>query len=131
MQAYDAVRFDPPAPFALVTVKSQLPGIEVHDVPMLLDTGADVSLLPRSHVGPLASPDAKQYELGAFDATKSIAPAISAELQFLGKSFRGQFLLTDSWYGVLGRNVLNNLSLLFDGPFRNWMEQRQLTSLVK
>ena len=78
----------------------------------------------RSHVAALLSPDAKQYELEGFDGTKSTAPAITAELQFLGKSFRGQFLLIDNWHGVLGRNVLNNLSLLFDGPSRNWKEQR-------
>jgi len=47
MQAYDAARFDPPAPLAHVTVKSEQLGIEIHDVPMLLDTGADVSLLPQ------------------------------------------------------------------------------------
>ena len=122
MPAYEAVRFDPPAPLALVTVKSM--GIEVHDVPMLLDTGADVSLLPRSYVQSLLSPDARQYELEAFDGTKSTASAITAELQFLGKSFRGQFLLIDSWHGVLGRNVLNNLLLLLDGPSRQWMERR-------
>ncbi len=124
MQAYDAAQFDPPAPVALVTVKSAQLGTVIHDVPMLLDTGADVSLLPRSLVAPLASPDAKHYELEAFDGTKSTAPATTVELQFLGKSFRGQFLLIDSWCGVLGRNILNNLSLLFDGPSREWMEQR-------
>jgi hypothetical protein len=124
MQAYDAVRFDPPAPLALVTVISEQLGIAIHDVPMLLDTGADVSLLPRSHVVRLATPDAKQYELEAFDGTKSTVPAITAELQFLGKSFRGQFLLIENWHGVLGRNILNNLSVLFDGPSCKWMEQR-------
>jgi predicted aspartyl protease len=124
MQAYDAARFDPPAPLALVTVKSEQLGIEIHDVPMLLDTGADVSLLPRSHVAALASPDAKQYELEAFDGTKSTSPAITAEIEFLGKSFRGQFLLIEAWHGILGRNILNNLSLRFDGPSRNWTEQR-------
>ena len=51
MQAYDAARFDPPAPLALVTVKSEQLGIVIRDVPVLLDTGADVSLLPRSQVG--------------------------------------------------------------------------------
>jgi hypothetical protein len=124
MQAYDSARFDPPAPVALVTVKSERLGIVIHDVPMLLDTGADVSLLPRSHIAPLVSPAARQYDLEAFDGTKSTAPAIAAELQFLGKSFRGQFLLIDNWHGILGRNVLNNLSLLFDGPVRQWTEQR-------
>ena len=122
MQAYDASRFDPPAPLALVTLSSDQLSIVIHDVAMLLDTGADVSLLPRSHVAPLMLPDAKQYELEAFNGAKSTAPAVTAELQFLNKSFRGQFLLIDGWYGVLGRNVLNSLSLLFDGPARKWME---------
>ena len=123
MQDYDAARFNPPAPLALVTVKSKQLGIDLHDVPMLLDTGADVSLLPRRLVSTLGSPDAKQYELEAFDGTKSTAPAVTVELQFLGKTFRGQFLLIEGWHGILGRNVLNNLSLLFDGPSRKWMEQ--------
>lgn len=123
MQTYNGVRFDPPAPLAIVTVKSEPSDVRIPDVPMLLDTGADVSLLPRSLVGVLAS-NAKQYELEAFDGTRSSAPAITAEVQFLGKTFRGQFLLIDNWHGILGRNILNNLSLLFDGPSQKWMEQR-------
>jgi hypothetical protein len=124
MRAYDAARFDPPAPLALVRVKSDQLAILIHDVPMLLDTGADVSLLPRSYVAPLASTDARQYELEAFDGTRSSAPAVTAEVQFLGKSFRGQFLVIDGWHGILGRNILNNLSVLFDGPSRSWTERR-------
>jgi hypothetical protein len=124
MPAYDAARFHPPAPLALVVVKSDQPGMIVDDVPMLLDTGADVSLLPRTQVESLLSPDARQYELESFDGTKSTAPAVTAELQLLGKSFRGQFLLIDNWHGVLGRNVLNHLSLVFDGPSGQWAERR-------
>ncbi|GMU81399.1 MAG: hypothetical protein AMXMBFR47_12700 [Planctomycetota bacterium] len=124
MQAYDSARFEPPAPLALVTVVSPDRGNTIPQVPMLLDTGADVSLLPLALFESLVSPDATQYELEAFDGTRSTAPAVVAELEFLGKTFRGQFLLTSSWYGVLGRNVLNNLTLLFDGPSRKWMEER-------
>src|SRR4051812_1703790 len=124
MQAYDADRFDPPAPVALVTVTSQKTGVVIRDVPMLLDTGAVVSLLPRSHVAQMASPDAEQYELEGFDGTRSTAPSITAELQLLGKMFRGQFLLIEASHGVLGRNILNNLSLLYDGPSRKWGEPR-------
>jgi hypothetical protein len=123
MPAYDAVQFDPPAPLALVTVKSEQLGIVIRDVPMLLDTGADVSLLPRSQAGQLATSDVNQYELEAFDGTKSTAVAVTAELQFLGKSFRGQFLLIDNWHGVLGRNVLNSVSIVFDGPARTWVQR--------
>jgi hypothetical protein len=103
MQAYDAARFDPPAPLALVTVKSEQVGIVICDVPMLLDTGADVSLLPRSHVAPLASRDAKQYELEAFDGTKSTASATTADLQFLGNLFGVSSCLLQTRHGVLGR----------------------------
>ena len=124
MHPYDAARFDPPAPVALVTVKSAQLGLAIDDVPMLLDTGADVSLLPRSHVATLTSTDATRYELEGFDGTKSTAPALTAELAFLGKSFRGQFLVVEGWYGILGRNILNNLTLLLDGPSGRWTEQR-------
>ena len=121
-QPYESEQFDPPAPIAYVTVKSV--GTEIHDVPMLMDTGADVSLLPRSQVESLVSINATQYELEAFDGSRSTAPAITAELHFLGKTFRGPFLLVDSWHGILGRNVLNNLSLVLDGPSRTWTERR-------
>jgi hypothetical protein len=46
MREYDAERFDSPAPIAMVVVKSKPLGVVIRDVPMLLDTGADVSLLP-------------------------------------------------------------------------------------
>jgi hypothetical protein len=106
----------------VVTVKSAQLDLEIRGVPKLLDTGADVSLLPRSQVASLAAPDATHYELEAFDGTKSSAAAVTAEILFLGKSFRGQFLLVDGWHGIHGRNVLNNLSLVFDGPSRSWRE---------
>lgn len=124
MQAYDATRFDPPAPLAFVTIKSHQLDIVIHDVPMLIDTGADVSLLPQSHIAALTSPGAKTFELEAFDGTRSTAHEVTAELQFLGKSFRGQFLLIKGSYGILGRNILNNLSLVFDGPALRWGEHR-------
>jgi hypothetical protein len=124
MQAYDALRFDPPAPLAVVNVRSAERGIVIREVPMLIDTGADVSLLPHSMVGMLAAPDAREFELEAFDGTKSMAPAITVELELLGKIFRGQFLMIDSWYGVLGRNVLNRLAILLDGPSGKWTEHR-------
>jgi hypothetical protein len=40
--AYGSEDFDPPAPVAYVTLKSS--DIEIHNAPMLMDTGADVSL---------------------------------------------------------------------------------------
>ncbi len=109
---------------ALVNVRSIAAGITIPNIPMLLDTGADVSLLPRQAITPLleTSDEFRQYELEGFDGTKSMAAAVSLELQLHGKTFRGQFLVVDGKYGILGRNVLNSLVILFDGPALLWNE---------
>ena len=126
MPAYDSTVFRPPAPVASVTVRSPVSGRTVSNVLLLLDSGADVSFLPRGAMADLIdrSQESAQYEVEAFDGTKSLAPVVQMELVFLGKSFRGQFLLVDAPYGFLGRNILNNISLLLDGPSLNWMENQ-------
>ncbi len=126
MPAYDATGFRPPAPVARVILRSQATGYSIANVPMLLDTGADVSLVPRDLLGQLIDsvPDSHQYELEAFDGTRSFAPVANLEFLFLGKSFRGQFLVIEGQHGVLGRNILNAVSLLLDGPALTWNEQR-------
>lgn len=94
---------------------------------MLLDTGADASLVPREAIATIvdADDDLPQYELEAFDGTKSLSPAVRLEVNFLDKNFRGQFLVADGNVGILGRNVLNSVSLLFDGPRLIWQENRK------
>ena len=126
MPAYDATSFDPPAPVARVTVRSATHGASVANVPLLMDTGADVSLLPASYVLSLVEVDefSGQVELEAFDGTRSVAPSARLEVHFLGKVFRGQFLIVEQDYGILGRNVLNALSLHLDGPNLAWNERR-------
>ncbi len=125
MPAYDAVRFDPPAPLAYVTLRQRTTAQQWSDVPMLLDSGADVTLLPRSVVDRLGVeviPE-RQYELVGFDGAASLAPVVQLELIFLGRMFRGQFLLIDQEWGIVGRNILNAVALLLDGPHLNWSEQ--------
>jgi hypothetical protein len=125
MPAYDAALFSPPAPLARVTLSDPESGVTVSGVPMLVDTGADVTLRPRSSVhqlGVAADPD--DYELMGFDGSKSLAQAVRLNLELFGKTFKGKFLLVDQEWGLLGRDVLNHLSLLFDGPRLNWGEQR-------
>jgi hypothetical protein len=41
-------------------------------------------------------------------------------VEFSRYRFRGVFLLIDSTHGVVGRNVLNALALLLDGPRQRW-----------
>ena len=124
MQGYDSVWFSPPAPLARVVLRDPGSGTAVSDVPMLLDTGADVTLIPKSAVSELglSAGSEESYELIAFDGSRSLAQAIRIDLIFLKKTFKGRFLVVDQEWGLLGRDVLNHLSLLFDGPRLQWGE---------
>ena len=91
---------------------------------MLLDTGADVSLVPkgvieRLGISILAGPG---YRLLGFDGSASVADAAEVDILFLTKTFRGRFLLIEQEYGILGRDVLNLVRLLFDGTHLTWTE---------
>lgn len=126
MPAYDRTSFNPPAPLAQVTVRSPVSGESVDDVTLLIDTGADVSLLPRDSISSLIETEetGEQYELEGFDGTKSMATAVHLEVQFLGRVYRGQFLVVDQSHGILGRNILNTIAILLDGPNSTWKENR-------
>jgi len=123
MPAYDAERFAPPAPVAKVRVRNPESGASVDDVLMLIDSGADATLLPRHVVEWLAlQPLRERYKLLSFDDTPSEAEAVRAQVVFLGRNFTGQFLVADGDVGVLGRNVLNRLRIVLDGPAEAWDE---------
>ncbi len=127
MPAYDDRLYSPPAPVLHATLRNPQTGAAVSDVLLLIDTGSDVTFLPVSAADSIRiERSGTRYELAAFDGTKSIAEAIRADLSLLGRNFRGQFLLIDATVGILGRNVLNRLSLVLDGPRLTWEENRPL-----
>lgn len=125
MPPYDANLFDPPAPLASVTLRNPGTNLMSSDVPMLLDTGADVTLIPSATLAQLkiGSVKNKSYQLIGFDGSTSFAPTVQLELIFCRRIFRGQFLLIDQAWGILGRNVLNAVALILDGPNHTWDEK--------
>jgi hypothetical protein len=124
MPSYDAWHFDPPAPVARVTLRNPHSGATVSDVLLLLDTEADITLLPRTAVEPLGVPPLadQQYELMGFDGSKSFAPVVMLDVLFLKRAFRGRYLLIEEERGILGRDILNHVILLLDGPRQQWSE---------
>ncbi len=126
MPPYDTTQFELPAPLARVTLRNPDTGAISADVPMLLDTGADVTLIPRTNLNGLsiATLQDKLYELMSFDGSTSFAPVIQLELIFCRRIFRGQFLVIDQAWGIIGRNILNSVTLVLDGPNLTWDEKR-------
>jgi predicted aspartyl protease len=126
MPAYDANLFNPPAPLARITLRDQKNATMVSDVAMLIDTGADVTLVPQVAVNQLGvTVDPSQsYELMGFDGGISVVQAVELDLVFLKRIFRGRILIIDQEVGILGRDILNHVSVVLDGPRLSWDEQR-------
>jgi hypothetical protein len=122
MPGYDGTLFSPPAPLAAVSLRIQDTNEIVPGVLMLIDSGADVTLLPSESVNRLGvSIDADAvYELMGFDGSRSAVPAAYLDLIFEKQVFRGRFLVVDQAIGIIGRDILNHVSILLDGPHLIW-----------
>src|SRR5438046_1709979 len=107
MPDYDRINFDPPAPVALVTVRNPQSGEIVADIRMLIDSGADITLLPDSVLDTINLSEERStvYELAGFDDSRSLSSVVKADIVLLGQTFSGRFLLMAGPYGILGRNV--------------------------
>ena len=41
---------------------------------------------------------------------------------FLRRAFRGRYLVIETERGILGRDILNHVTVLLDGPQQQWSE---------
>lgn len=128
MPAYDDSRFDPPAPVARVSLRNPESLGAVSDITMSIDTGADMTFIPEAVVVNLnlQLASGEGYRLKAFDGSLSVAKAVKADMLFLGRTFKGLYLVRDSVIGILGRDVLNHFAVLLDGPELRWQQQATL-----
>lgn len=91
MGSYDSTRFSPSAPLAVVILRNSENGLEERDVPMLLDTGSDVTIVPQIYESRLNLTVNRQFELTGFDNKKSLSRTVNLDLIFEGKTFRGEY----------------------------------------
>ena len=120
MASYDSAKFSPPAPVAKVILRNPGNGFEEKDVPMLLDTGSDVTLIPQIYAKKLNLSVSREFELAGFDNKKSLNQTAKLHLIFEGNTFRGEYFLIEQDYGVIGRNILNFLNIQFNGNNLRW-----------
>ena len=120
MPAYETGQFAPPAPVARVVIHGPT-GRRRADVPLLLDTGADVSIIPRAAAEDVAAViRSADVAIRFYDGSEAACDVADVSLEFLRFRFQGAFVIGDEEYGVLGRNILNVLMLTLDGPRQVW-----------
>ncbi len=122
MPHYNTELADPPAPYTMALIRHPETNQFITDVPMLLDTGSDISLVPRATAVALNA-DEQQIEgvrLIGYNGNASNAVMVRLHIVFEGRTFRGAWMLTDGDYGIIGRDILNLLSIHLDGPNHVW-----------
>lgn len=116
--------FDPPAPVAEIALRNQITGERIEKIFALFDTGADVSLLPLSAIEKLQiEPSGEKVNLVGFDESQSFSNAYVLQVIFLGRKITGEYCTIDDEIGILGRDVLNEFSIVFDGVNLEWTRQ--------
>lgn len=117
--------FDPPAPLAEIILRNIETGERIKIVSVLLDTGADVSLLPASAIAKLnIEPSGEKVKLVGYDESENIADVYILQIIFLGKRLTGDYCAINDEIGILGRDVLNQFSIIFDGKSLEWKEEK-------
>ena len=123
MTPYDGLNYQPPAPIAVLNLRT-IDGrnLSVSKVLALVDTGADVTLLPRwaiAQLGLVPQLD-DSVQLAWFDGSIRSAESVELEVSFRGGRFQGRYAVIDQPHGIVGRNLLNHFRFLFDGPAKTW-----------
>ena len=108
-------RFRPPAPAFYATVSFQG---NLTTLPALIDTGADLTVIPHSVALLLGLPKVSERSVGtASGDTEELRPVFKADISFLDFTFANHPMvsLNRKRYMLIGRDILNLYKATFDG----------------
>ena len=111
-------QIEPPAPFVHVTIRPPHGSTAVVDVPALLDTAADISVIPASIAETLGLVPLGEVPIGGFDGrvTRVLTYLVEAAMRQFEPRVIRVVASRDEPYALLGRDFLNAYRILLDGP---------------
>ena len=114
---YD-VSYRPPFPVAQVVLHNSEAGLYTIAEDALLDTGSDGSLVPIAYLQQIFAPALTDTRICSHWGEWRSVQLFVVDLELDGLILPGVFVVGDEQGDeiVLGRNVLNKLRLLLDGP---------------
>ena len=108
----------PPAPYVHVAIQTPESELAVSDVPALLDSAADVTVVPARVVRQLHLSPLGEVAVTGFDGEVTIAVAYLVQLAIrqLGAELFKVLASEQEPHVLLGRDVLNRHRVVMDGP---------------
>ena len=115
MWKYNLEDFDPAAP--VIGVEVVFENVERHVLSMQVDSGADITCIPKRIVPTSKDlPYSYSYIVG-YDGAKVVRKTYHISVQVEGRVFDDiEALPIDGEIGLAGRDLLNSLRLTLDGP---------------
>ena len=111
-----SIDFHPPAPMLDVDCSSPISGTSIA-VPALVDSGADMTVLPSDVVSRLQLGRTGFITAVGLEALPTERSVFSAAIQIAGRhSVSVRVITWDGSFALLGRNVINEWRLVLDGP---------------
>jgi predicted aspartyl protease len=109
--------FDPPAPFIDMIVAAPSDSGSQRSVGALLDTGAEVSVIPQQIVHELELSPYAEMVIEAFDGRRQRVNLYVVALEIAGTRLSlVRAIAYSTSYAILGRDVLNRFLTTLDGP---------------
>jgi predicted aspartyl protease len=108
---------DPPAPFLPVRLANLAGHSELVTVQAKIDTGTDLTVILVALIERLQLMPAGEIEVEGYDGHRAVVHAYDVNLQIDQLSVAGLVVITfPEDYALLGRDVLNRLHVVLDGP---------------
>ena len=109
--------FQPPAPVLPVVVRNPYIRAEPYSCLAILDTGAEISAIPRDAVVALRLAEAQRVIAGSWDGSRSEVSTFVVQLEFAeGVVPLLEVAAAERATALIGRDLLNAWRLLLDGP---------------
>ncbi len=107
-----------PAPFVHVALRHPDGAAVLEEVPALVDSGADRTVIPLHYVGELGLVQMGQLAIAGFGGQITHSPTYLAEVTIRKvKPVVVKVLASEGeFYVLLGRDVLNHFRVVLDGP---------------
>ena len=114
---YDTT-YEPPLPGAPVVLRNSEEGLRTEQVQALFGTGSDGSLVPIAFLAEILAPPMADTHIRSHWGEWRAAQLFAVDIELGNLRLPGAFVVGDEQGKeiVLGRNVLNKLRLLLDGP---------------
>ena len=114
---YDDITNDPPAPFLSIRISHPARPDAPLDLRAKVDTGADISALPNDIVNALRLAPSGELRVAGYDGQPTTVTVYAARVTLPdGQRGRLNVLTVPTEYALLGRDLVNHLRLLLDGP---------------